>query len=399
MYLSCQYKVFTTAQELLKIPSNQVAKHQTKDTMKITLRQRKKGNKIILYLDYYDRGKRKYEYLGLYLFPQREKGTLSKVKKEENKKTLALAEKIRAKRYLESHDNPHILQQKKTLKVSFLTYYNRLMQQRKGKGNYGAWLLGSRCLQKYCPADVTFNCLNAAFMQSFKDYLDVKACTKEGRPFAQNTKGVIFKTIKTVLREAVREGIIKHDPTLYVRGFKPEETTRLFLTLEEIQALAQTPCQVKEIKTAFIFSCLTGLRWSDIHKLTWEEVQHSKEMGYYIRFRQKKTRGLQTLPISDQARKLLEAEKAPQEKVFTELKYNPKFHHVLASWIRRAGITKKITFHCARHTYATLQLTLGTDIYTVSKLLGHCDLAVTQVYAKIIDSKKKEAAQRIQLTL
>ena len=65
----------------------------------------------------------------------------------------------------------------------------------------------------------------------------------------------------------------------------------------------------------------------------------------------------------------------------------------------KAGITKTITFHCARHTYATLQLTLGTDIYTVSKLLGHKELRTTQIYAKVIDDKKKEAANRIQLDL
>ena len=65
----------------------------------------------------------------------------------------------------------------------------------------------------------------------------------------------------------------------------------------------------------------------------------------------------------------------------------------------KAGITKNITFHCARHTYATLQLTLGTDIYTVSKLLGHKELRTTQIYAKVIDDKKKEAANKIKLDL
>ena len=71
----------------------------------------------------------------------------------------------------------------------------------------------------------------------------------------------------------------------------------------------------------------------------------------------------------------------------------------LLQWVMRAGITKNITFHCARHTYATLQLTMGTDIYTVSKLLGHRELKTTQIYAKVIDSKKKEAANKIHLDL
>ncbi|MEZ4856754.1 MAG: site-specific integrase [Gelidibacter sp.] len=149
----------------------------------------------------------------------------------------------------------------------------------------------------------------------------------------------------------------------------------------------------------FIFSALTGLRWSDIEKLLWSEIQHSKEMGYYIRFRQKKTKGAETLPISEQARELLGEAGKPEAKVFEGLHYSAWSNLKLQQWMLKAGITKNITFHCARHTYATLQLTLGTDIYTVSKLLGHKELRTTQIYAKVIDDKKKEAANRIQLDL
>jgi len=88
----------------------------------------------------------------------------------------------------------------------------------------------------------------------------------------------------------------------------------------------------------FLFSCLTGLRWSDIEKLKWSE--------------------------------LLEEQGEPDKKIFTGLKYGNWNKTHIKDWMTEAGITKKITFHCARHTYATLQLSLGTDIYTVSKLLG-----------------------------
>ena len=87
------------------------------------------------------------------------------------------------------------------------------------------------------------------------------------------------------------------------------------------------------------------------------------------------------------------------ERVLKGLKYSAWHNLKLQQWMLRAGISKTITFHCARHTYATLQLTLGTDIYTVSKLLGHKELKTTQVYAKIIDDKKKEAAGKIKLDL
>src|SRR5690606_22573169 len=168
---------------------------------------------------------------------------------------------------------------------------------------------------------------------------------------------------------------------------------------DELKVMAKTDCEVPILKTAFIFSALTGLRWSDINKLVWSEVQHSKELGNYLRFTQKKTQGSETLPISEQAYELLGERGKPEERVFKHLKYSAWYNLKLQQWAMKAGITKTVTFHCARHTYATLQLTLGTDIYTVSKLLGHKNLKTTQIYAKIIDDKKKVAANKIVLDL
>lgn len=163
--------------------------------------------------------------------------------------------------------------------------------------------------------------------------------------------------------------------------------------------MAKTDCEISILKTAFIFSALTGLRWSDINKLLWSEVQYSKELGNYLRFRQKKTQGAETLPISEQAISLLGERGEPEERVFKHLKYSAWHNLKLQQWAMKAGIAKTVTFHCARHTYATLQLTLGTDIYTVSKLLGHKHLKTTQIYTKVIDEKKTEAANRILLDL
>ncbi len=128
----------------------------------------------------------------------------------------------------------------------------------------------------------------------------------------------------------------------------------------------------------------------------WSEIQSSGD-NYYIRFRQKKTKGSETLPISKQAFDILGERGKPEEAIFEDLKYSAWNNLKLREWVMKAGITKHITFHCARHTYATLQLNLGTDIYTVSKMLGHRHLKTTEVYAKVIDKKKQEAANRIQL--
>ncbi len=129
--------------------------------------------------------------------------------------------------------------------------------------------------------------------------------------------------------------------------------------------------------------------------MKWKELQHSNEQGWYLRFTQKKTKGVETLPISDQARELLGTKGEAETPIFDGLKYNGGTSIKIQRWMLQAGITKQITFHCARHTFATLQLTMDTDIYTVSKLLGHKNLKTTQVYAKIIDKKKVEAVNRI----
>lgn len=102
-------------------------------------------------------------------------------------------------------------------------------------------------------------------------------------------------------------------------------------------------------------------------------------------------------PISKDAHKLLGERKEPEQRVFPDLKYSAYNNGFLKAWIQRAGITKNLTFHCFRHTYATLQLTLGTDIYTVSKMLGHKNVKTTQIYANVINEKKREAADKMKL--
>ena len=216
---------------------------------------------------------------------------------------------------------------------------------------------------------------------------------------AANSACSYFNKFRAALKQAVKDGIIRVNPAENVESIPQGDNEREFLTYEELQSVAKHECEIPIVKTAFIFSCLSGLRWSDINKLLWSEIQHSEETGWYIRFRQKKTKSTETLPISDQAIKLLGQRGKPDERVFVGLKYIALHYLKLQKWVMNAGIYKTITFHCARHTYATLQLTLGTDIFTVSKLLGHKDLRTTQVYAKIIDEKKREAANRIKLDL
>lgn len=154
------------------------------------------------------------------------------------------------------------------------------------------------------------------------------------------------------------------------------------------------PCRYGVLKRAFLFSCLTGLRWSDVNNLEWKDVQQINE-GWRIHFKQQKTKGQQYLDINQQARDLMGEQGVASERVFVGLRYSSYMNVELQRWVMSAGITKQITFHCARHTFAVLQLTLGTEIYTLSKMLGHQELKTTQVYAKIVDEKIKEGMNKI----
>lgn len=362
--------------------------------MKVTLRQRNQGGKTSLFLDYYEKGKRKRQSLKMYLEPKPK----TKQQKEHNKQTLEIAENIRMQKQLEIKNGTFDFSNINLLKGSFKEYIEDLKEERKNSsGNFGNWKSMLKHFNEYCPDDVSFEQIDKEFILGFKEHLENFRRETTKKPLAQNSKVSYFNKFTAAIKQAIEDGILIKNPLSGVSGFKESETQREFLTLEELQAAANTECEIPRLKDAFLFSALTGLRWSDIHKLTWQEIQRSSEMGYYIRYTQQKTTSVETLPISEQAYKLLGKKGNYNELVFKGLKYSAWHNQKLQDWINAAGINKKITFHCGRHTYSTLQLTMGTDIYTIKELLGHKDIRTTQLYSKIINQKKKEAANTIKI--
>ena len=364
--------------------------------MKVTLREREKNGQISLYLDYYHKGKRQYEYLRLYLVAK----PRTPEERNQNKKTEQLAETIRAKRQLEIQNGLFGVNDLERINSSFIAYFELLTEKRKeSDGNYGNWRSALKHLKGFSKSNVSFADIDKQWLEDLKQYFVRDAGTKHKQKLSQNSCVSYFNKVRAALKEAVKDGYMIRNPADDIEGIKEAETKREFLTLDELQKAVGAKCDIQVVKDAFIFSALTGLRFSDIQKLTWSEIQFSEENGYYIRFKQKKTKGQETLPISEDAVSLLGVRHSNDEPVFRDLTYSEYNNQKIREWMIRAGIEKYITFHCARHTYATLQLTLGTDIYTVSKLLGHRNLKTTEVYAKIIDEKKIAAANRIKLNL
>jgi integrase len=371
----------------------------------VTLRNKPlSDNRRRLYLDYYppiphpETGKltRREILKALYIF-EKPKSALEKM---HNKETESLAQAIRAQRQLDLQTHEYGFLSNKKQKSDFIEYFEGLANKRKSS-SYDNWVSALNHLEKFTGGSLRFAELNGTFCNDFKDYLlqaESHRNSKNKTTLAQNSAVSYFNKFKASLRQAYKDGYLKIDLNLDIGTIKQVETQRQYLTIEEANNLINTNCSLPVLKRASIFAILTGVRFSDIEKLVWSEIQYRKGEGYSIHFIQKKTRGVEVLPISQQAYDILGKKGRLDQKIFEELDYN-KIQRPLQDWVKKAGFTKKITFHSFRHTYATLQLDNGTDVYTVSKMLGHRDLKTTQIYAKIVDKTKRDTTDKIILDL
>jgi integrase len=325
---------------------------------------------------------------------------------QENSNVFAIAGQICLKRENQLN-KPEIYSdfEKERLKIqeagkqNFVEYFRKLAKKRKSS-NYGNWNSALKYLEAFTKGTLAFTDLNEAVLEDFKEYLlSTKSTRSDKTTLSQNSAVSYFNKVKATLKQAYKDGILQTDLNAKIEPIKAAETRREYLTIEELNELVLKPCIDPILKRAALFSALSGLRFSDIQKLTWSEVEKDSGQGYFLKFKQQKTEGVETHPISEQAYNLLGEHREQFDKVFEGLKYSAYQNKHLAQWIGSAGITKNITFHNFRHTYATLQLFYGTDIYTVSKMLGHKDLKTTQVYAKVANKLKQEAANKIQLDM
>ncbi len=367
-------------------------KKEVKKKEPVKLRQRELTNgNYTLYLDIYWKGQREYDYLNLYV-----KKSNKAADNEQNKQALLLADQIRAQRIIDLHSGKYKLKQPKT-DISFLEYFAKLKTDRlNSKGNFGNWDSAYKHLLTFTKGQQpTLGDVDESWLLTLKQYLLNDAKTPGKTKLSQNSALSYFNKVKATLRQAFEEKLIRENPALRVRGIKEVETKREFLTWEEVEKISKTKCDVKKLKEAFLFSIMTGLRWSDIIKMTWSEVRGSDSEGWYVRFQQQKTKDYEVLPITKPARELLGVKGEPDQRVFIGLRYSNYTNIALTRWMKVSGVDREITFHCGRHTHATLLLNQGVDIYVVSKLLGHKNIKTTEIYAKVSQNKKIEAINKL----
>ncbi|MDR1938135.1 MAG: site-specific integrase [Tannerellaceae bacterium] len=382
-----------------------------KEPVRIRFKQLANGNQSI-YLDYYTGdvvrkenyvgGKRQYEFLKLYLIPETTRDDRAK-----NENTLALAKAIQSKRIVELQNDAHGFRNANNSKANLVDYIGEMKEQARERGsmNYCSTMKNViRELKLYRGDYIAFKDVDKDFLNGFVDFLrqakksSTHGLMKSGDVLSNNTVISYYSIVRTALSRAYKEGIITINPAM---GFeigdkvKAEESKREYLTLEELKKLIAEPCKREIIKQAFLFSCLCGLRVGDIRHLTWRDIQRSGDK-IRIEIKMQKTKEPIYLPISDEALKHLpERGEAKDTDIIFPLTHAGTINTILRRWAKSAGITKHISFHVARHTHATMMLTLGADIYTVSKLLGHKNIETTQIYAKIVDKKKEDAVNLI----
>lgn len=361
---------------------------------KVTLRKRPiKNGQVSLYLDFYPAIRHpktgrltRREYLGIYIYSN----PTEKFQADYNKAMMRSAELIRCRRTEAILNEEFGFLDRNRDKESFLDYFKEKMD--KGD-NYRNWNSALTHFTKYCGGSCTFADLTPEYCQGYLDYL-LNADTQYGRKMMASTANNNLDKLKCVLRQAFDENRIKENISAKLKHAKEEDTHREALTLEEVKMLAATPCKKPILREAALFSCLTGLRISDILRLKWEDIEKSPDGGWCMHIITKKTKTEAVLPLSNEALSLCGERK--QGLVFSELRPSMLPLH-LKKWVKEAGITKHITFHCFRHTYATLQYALGTDIYTISKMLTHSSVKTTQVYAEVYSDRKREASDKISL--
>lgn len=375
-----------------------MATKRLKEPVKVRTKKLADGTESY-YLDIYVDGKRSYEFLKLYHLPE-----VNARVKEQNKVTREAVETIKSQRIIEITNGKAGLKNVRTRSKMLLhDWMQTYLEDAERRGVRGLKLFRTviRLLTIYDPKKkVRMGDIDKEWCLKFIDWLRNDYKTAQGKPLTPKSQSDYVGYLSTALNGAIRAEVISENPFMSLADkerIKVPESQREFLTIDELKLLVDTECLREDVKRAYLFACYCGLRLSDVYGLRWKDISKDGEQWRASVIMQKTTTPI-FLPLSKQAVRWLpeRPETANDEgKIFEGLCCEVHINKLLKDWTERAGITKHITFHTSRHTFATMMLTLGADLYVTSKLLGHANVKTTQIYGKIVDSKKVDAVNLV----
>ena len=358
------------------------------------LRRRKLADgRESLFIDHTVDGRHEYEFLKLYLILE----TSVKAKRE-NAKTLRQAEEIiiaRTENMVDDKAQEEAAKYKSQMLLS--DFISMLMKEYKQRGQPTyLHLRASRAkFEKFRPGARLCD-IDKKFCVDYAEWLQSEPLTPQGKPLAQATAFSSFWNLGITLSSARQKGYIKSNPWELLGShekIQQPEGKREFLTFEEIRKLEQTPYIKENIRKAFLFACYCGLRVGDVTDLRWSDISVNGGRHFVSVVMQKNSKPI-SLPLPAKALSWLPERGEPESSVFS-LPSHTNLRKHLQKWAEQAGLERHLHFHLSRHTFGTMMMTVGADLYTTCKLMGHADVRTTQIYAKIVDSKKIEAVDMV----
>lgn len=369
----------------------------TKDPVKIRTKKGAKGESV--YLEIYSEGKREYKFLRLTIPTNATAKERAKIMLNAEREKTTVLEAIIDGTYIFKTDEATA-----TDKITFAAYVEKFTAAKGGNVTYStkrAYVTFLHLIKKWKKANTLVKDITKDFCLSFIEYVRNKKSEKanKGEKVNENTVNNYFIRFKSVVNQAVKDGILSQNPLIMLDATdkpKARESEREYLTEEEINRLKSVDNYTdteKNYVRVFLFGCYCGLRVSDLTALTYSDFE-TVNGQIKVKKMTKKTKKYISFTLPQNAVKMLDLGKlGTNKKVFDLSEYatNRQIKY-FSSIARKANITKHLSFHVARHTFATMLLTKGADIYTVSTMLGHSDISTTQIYAKIVDLKKDAAA-------
>ena len=363
------------------------------NVMGITLgRKSLRNGRLSLYLDYCFNGKRQRQYLGIILDSPTDKHT-----RATNRAKLQLAQVLRSQKEIEylkerypfrTTEMPFTLPQTTGNRIDFFSFAEEYLAQYHQKDIRLVRGVFTQ-LRKFHTGVLLLNDITPRFCHSFLDYLH--------RNLNGNSPVNYFKKFKMCLNACVESGLILQNPANGIRLPQYNDVTKEILSEKELTQLALTPCRNSEVKRAFLFSCMSGLRWCDVKLLCYRNINFTQKRLTLI---QKKVAGHSShsvlhLNLNASALYLLKVQSGSSEERVFHLPSHSYCLRMLNEWTRKAGIRKHISFHCARHTFITNLMASGANIKTAASLAGHSSTRHTEKYIHIIDTQKQQAVDNL----